>query len=205
MEKAIPTLDVTIPFLMRGKKRGYSMQQRLISRSDGDQISQELEEEGFLEDLVELEETAMFYTQEMQYASQLHSVLNSAICRLEGKNRNHIPLFSVRVFDAGVIGTTIHRNDPVVGPWAVGVTLRGAAPFNVYRQHQLPDKAGYTIDLLDDGNDPTPFASMNACAGSGWTLYTRNQFVPHSSGMVTSLDQRELLIFYATNNWDISE
>jgi hypothetical protein len=37
---------------------------------------------------------------------------------------------------------------------------------------------------------------MAATPGSGWTLYTAHEQMPHSGGLVNSDVQRELLILY---------
>jgi hypothetical protein len=186
----------TNAFLRRAVPDGYSMQNPFIPPGVGEAVSDELEQAGYLWDLVELQPTKIFQEEDMTMARLLHFTLNRAICQIEGEVKNHIPLFSVRIFEPGEYGTTVHRNDEVIGPWVVGVTLKGEAPFNVYGQDQLPPY--YTIPLKGDAADPTPRETMEASAGSAWTLYTKDQQVPHSSGFVNSDRQRELIIFYDT-------
>lgn len=181
-------------FLRRAMDDGYSMQDALIDPAVAQSVSCELDREQYLEDYVELESTDIFEYKDMEAARILHGTFNRMISRAEGRTGNHLPLFSVRVFEPGEHSTTIHRNDPGVGPWAVGFTLSGNAPFNVYQQGQLP--GGMVIPLKGDGGDPRPLASMETCAGSGWALYTAHEQVPHSGGLVRSSYQRELLILY---------
>ena len=76
----------------------------------------------------------------------------------------------------------------------MSVTLKGEAPFNVYARDQLP--IDHVRELLGDETDPIPLATMNANAGSAWTLYTQNQLVLHSSVIVSSEARRELLLYY---------
>jgi hypothetical protein len=188
-----------IDFFWDAKIDGYAMGESFIDPSVGEDISGELATAGFLVDYTELMPTDLFQATGMRVAGLLHGKLNEVLCNIEGTSKNHIPLFSVRVFGPGQYGTTVHRNHPSVGPWAVGVTLKGEAPFNVYADDQL---SGFeTIPLMGDETDPEPLDSMTAGAGSLWTLYTRNELVPHSSGLVNSQTQRELLIFYATANY----
>jgi len=169
--------DIVTPteaFLRRATVDGYSMQTPFIHPLIGKEISGELKRTGYLVDYTELKPTTIFKEKGMRVARLVHETLNEMLCSIEGKDENHIPLFSVRVFEPGQHDTTIHRNHPSVGPWAIGITLSGAAPFNVYRQDQL---TGYeqTIPLIGDGTDPVPRDSMNACAGSGWALYTKKR------------------------------
>ncbi len=181
-------------FLRRATRSGYSMESALVSPVITGLISDELEEAGQLFDYNELKPTSMFEEEGMQFSNFLFQGLNRAISGIEGRRDNHLPYFSVRVFEPGKHGTTIHRNHGTVGPWAVGVTLRGSAPFNVYDHSQLP--LGRVIDLYGDGHDPAPLESMTASPGSAWTLYTRRELRPHSSGLVDSPVQRELILFY---------
>ena len=184
-------------FLARATQEGYSMEEELVEPELCAGVSRELEREGFLKDLVELEPTSEFRKRGMLRAHFLHSALNGMIGRITGdKDSEHLPLFSVRVFEPGEYSTTIHRNHPSIGPWAVGVTLRGNAPFNVYRQEQLPRNE--VLPLRGDGNDPEPLERIETQPGAGWVLYTENELVPHSGGIVRSDHQRELLILYGT-------
>ncbi|CAN5158911.1 hypothetical protein BH09PAT3_BH09PAT3_4580 [soil metagenome] len=180
-------------FLLRGLRNGYSMQRPLVDPEIAAGVSRELEWGGYLRDLVELESTSSFEAKGMQRAHLLHKTLNDMLCEIEDEDTDHLPLFSVRVFEPGLHGTTVHRNHPSVGPWAIGITLKGEAPFNVYDQDQLPEDS--VTPLEGDEFDPIPAATMNADAGAGWTLYTKHEFVPHSSGIVASKTQRELLLF----------
>lgn len=183
-------------FLRRAMADGYSMQDPFIDPGIGTSVSRELERAGYLRELAELNPTEIFEEEGMPITHLLHQTVNEAISNIEGVRKNHIPLFSVRVFKAGEYGTDIHRNHFSVGPWVVGVTLNGEAPFNVYYQEQLPER--HTISLVGDRTDPDPADTMNARAGSAWALYTGNEQTPHSSGDVTSPTQRELIIFYNT-------
>lgn len=183
-------------FLRRAIPRGYSMQEQLVPPHVGKAISDELDSAGYLVDYTELVPAQNLEERGLRMASLLHRSLNDILCGIEDDDKNHLPLFSVRVFSSGRYGTTIHRNDSTVGPWAIGITLAGSAPFNVYNQNQLPLYS--TQPLFGDGSDPAPLASMETSPGSGWTLYTREQQVPHSSGFVNSETPRELLIFYGT-------
>jgi hypothetical protein len=193
----IPGADVEL-FLRDAIEDGYSMEEDLVNPLVVTAISQELEREGYLVDLTELVPTYVLEENEMTMASLLHKRINQALCRVEGVKKNHIPLFSVRVFEAGVHGTTIHRNHPAIGPWAIGITLQGEAPFNVYDDDVIEGFS--TIPLFGDEFDPQPYDSMETGPGSAWTLYTKKELVPHSSGIVRSSTQRELIIFYNTDN-----
>ncbi|OGL22136.1 hypothetical protein A2707_02195 [Candidatus Saccharibacteria bacterium RIFCSPHIGHO2_01_FULL_45_15] len=184
-------------FLQKAMANGFSMQESFFDPAIGDQISSELEHAGYLVDYTELKPTTAFEANGMHFAQLLHSTISRLVCRVDTSSANPLPCFSVRVFTPGEHGTTVHRNDPSIGPWAVGLTLKGEAPFNVYSQHQLPDYD--TLPLRGDESDPVPLETMNADQGSAWTLYTKNQLVPHSSGIVHSQTQRELLIFYGTS------
>jgi hypothetical protein len=183
-------------FLRRGQQHGYSMESPLFDPAIGKLISEELNEAEFLEDLVEQQPVASFKKYRMKVAYELHSVVNQAICELEGKKKNHLPYFSVRVFPAGEHATTVHRNHPYIGPWTVGITLSGEAPFSVYDQSVLDESWDHTIALTGNDTDPTPSDTMAATPGSGWTLYTAHEQMPHSGGLVNSDVQRELLILY---------
>lgn len=187
-------------FLKRGKANGYSMQTPLVNPAIARLASAELKSAGLLVDLTELQPATIFKAEKMSAAYLLHETFRKMINAIDGndENTNPIPLFSVRVFEPGLHGTTVHRNHPAVGPWAVGITLKGEAPFNVYRQGQLPDQV--VIPLKGDALDPVPSDSMETSPGAGWTLYTKNELVPHSSGIVHSDTQRELLLFYALQN-----
>lgn len=189
----VPGADVDA-FLRRGLENGFSMQEKLFEPSVGQAISSELIMNGLHEDLIELKPTHQLADKDMTMAAMLHVGLNKAICRITGKDKNHLPLFSVRIFEPGMHSTTIHRNDESVGPWTLGMTLLGKAPFNTYAQNQLDRYT--TRPLKGDGTDPTPVASMNACAGSGWSLYTQRVQTPHAGGFVESDEPRELIIFY---------
>ncbi len=172
------------------------MEKHLIKASLCRGISDELAQHNYLKDLVELESTDEFYIRNMARAALVHNSLNSEIIEATGQDGNHLPLFSVRVFEPGEYSTTIHRNHPTIGPWAVGITLNGSAPFNVYRQSQLPRNE--VLPLRGDGTDPDPLDTMETKPGAGWALYTENELVPHSGGIVHSKHQRELLILYGT-------
>lgn len=189
-------------FLLRAVEDGYSMEQRLIEPAIGLDISAELKHNGYLEDLTELVSTERLASRGMKRTLQLHGKLNKLICKVENARHNYLPFFSVRVFEPGIHGTTIHRNHPAIGPYAVGVTLTGEAPFNVYEHDVLPDDE--VRPLLGDGSDPVPMETMNADAGSAWTLYTRHELQPHASGLVLSQERRELLIFYGMGDPAIS-
>lgn len=190
-----PTIDVDA-FFLRAMGPGYSMQGGLVLPAVTEAVGRELKSVDLLQDLVELEPTSTISYDKMPVTRLLHTALNSRISNIEGVSRNHLPYFSVRVFEPGVHGTTIHRNDPSVGPWAVGVTLFGEAPFDVYEQEQLPQ--GEITPLVGDGLDPEPSDSMIADAGAAWILYTRRQQRPHSSGIVSSQAERALILFYRT-------
>jgi len=186
--------DGAMSFLRNAQSNGYSMEPELIRPIVGAKISEELKDAGFLVDYTELVSTSVFEEKGMRFTDAIFKALNAGVSLVEGEHLTHLPLFSVRVFEPGVYGTTVHRNHPSIGPWAIGITLKGTAPFNVYTKYQLPED---TIQpLRGDGNDPIPLDSMEASAGSGWTLYTRETQTPHSSGIVESDIQRELLIFY---------
>lgn len=189
-------------FLERATRDGYSMEEHLIEPSICRGISSELQGEGFLEDLVELEPTSEFRKRGMMNAFLLHSALNNMISTLTfaEEDANFLPFFSVRVFEPGQYGTTVHRNHPTIGPWAIGTTLNGNAPFNVYRQDQLARNT--VLPLKGDSTDPIPLETIETSQGTGWALYTENELVPHSSGIVDSNRQRELLILYGFEEID---
>lgn len=170
------------------------MHPELVHPWIGAVISGELEQAGQLVDYTEMQYADEMPGRGMVFAHRLHGILNHAITGVTGQRKDHLPLYSVRVFPPGEHATTIHRNHPSVGPWAVGITLRGQAPFNVYEQDQL--RPYQTIPLRGDGNDPMPFESMTAGPGAGWVLYTAHEQLPHSGGFVNSREQRELLLFY---------
>ena len=191
-------------FLQSAKATGYSMQEGLIGAGTCGAVSRELDEAGYLFDLTEQVPTEYLSLHRTMPATKLlHRILEGIVSEIEDDNRRHFPLFSVRVFEAGDYATTIHRNDPAIGPWAVGITLKGNSQFHVYSQNVLPWSQAQTIPLRGDGNDPLPIAEMDAGAGSAWTLYTENEQRPHSGGLVTSEEQRELIIFYGFSllNW----
>ena len=180
---------------------GYGMHEYAVSTEITDHVSMELEAADYLEDMIERKSTRNFKKEGLGYTVNLHTEINSAICDLTGERRDHLGFFSVRVFAYGENGTTIHRNHPQIGPWAVGVTLKGDAPFNVYEQDVLPDIYGATSPLKGDGSDPVPLQTMSASPGSLWVLYTENEFTPHASGLVDSISPRELLIFYGMHGF----
>lgn len=195
--KTIVSPGVSIDaFISRAPKNGFSMQSPLFDPALGPQISGELELNGELYDLNEQNPTELFGRKRMAAAKALHSVLNSTICSVTGKDEDHLPYFSVRVFEPGVPATTIHRNHPAVGPWTIGITLRGMAPFSVYDQSVLPLRQDQTIPLKGE-DDPTPLESIEASPGAGWILYPKDgEQTPHSGGLVHSAVARELLILY---------
>jgi hypothetical protein len=186
--------DGAFPFLQRAQPRGFSMEPRLISPVMASAVSYELEENGLLEDLVEQEPTVDLEWRGMKFTNALWRSLNATVTQIEESDRDQLSMFSVRVFQPGLHGTTVHRNHPLIGPWAIGITLSGVAPFNVYDQYQLDE--GEVTPLFGDEYDPEPKETMEAGPGSAWALYTANEFIPHSSGIVDSAEQRELLIFY---------
>jgi hypothetical protein len=190
-----PGLNATT-FLRDARLQGYGMQEGLFHPKFCENIAWELYDAGYLEDYTELIPVEHLASNEMKATRRLHSTLEVLVGHVEGNKKRHLPLFSVRVFGPGEYATTIHRNHEFIGPWAVGITLSGQAPFQVYDQEVLP---GYydTIPLVGGGNDPEPVAEMDASAGSAWTLYTANEQRPHSGGLVTSAERRELLVFYA--------
>lgn len=171
------------------------MDEELVDPELCNRVSTELAREDLMHPLVELEPTADFVRRGMFNAQLLHSALNGILCTItQDYDTDHLPLFSVRKFEPGVHSTTIHRNHPTIGPWAIGITLAGTAPFNVYEQHQLGRNE--ILPLAGDGTDPTPLETMDAHPGAGWTLYTEHELVPHSGGIVDSQEPRELLIMY---------
>lgn len=182
------------PFLRRAQLNSYSMEGELIAPILGGKVSKELEEGGLLVDMIEQADTDIFSMNRMTSTSILHRRLNDAVSAVEGHGMNHLPYFSVRVFEPGAPATTVHRNHPQIGPWAVGITIKGSAPFNTYPQDVLAKWE--TRPLIGTDQDPAPIDTMSAVAGSGWTLYTENELAPHSGGIVDSDSQRELLIFY---------
>lgn len=182
-------------FLQKAQENGYSMDDQLVDRVISRRIGGELTRNGFMRDLVELKPTSEFRQKGMMNAYLLHAALNGAIARSTmDYETNHLPLFSVRVFQPGEHGTTIHRNHPSIGPWAIGVTLSGSAPFNVYAQNQLPENT--VLPLTGSDADPEPLETMEATTGAAWTLYTSDELVPHSSGIVREPHPRQLLIMY---------
>lgn len=181
-------------FLKHAMKHGYGMEPSLISPDIGAEITQELARAGQLVDYNELKPTAMFNDRGMRFASMLHGTLSRIVRGVDPSIEDPLPLFSVRVFQPGKHATTIHRNHESVRPWAIGTTLVGEAPFNVYDQDQLP--AHRTIQLQGDDQDPEPLETMNASAGSAWTLYTAHEQMPHSGGIVSSETVRVLLLLY---------
>lgn len=184
-------------FLQSAREKGYSMDSKLVDAAITQGVSDELSKAGFMKDLVELESTHTFRDNKMLHAHLLHAALNEAIAReTKDYETNHLPLFSVRVFEPGEHIATIHRNHESIGPWAIGVTLSGSAPFNVYADSQLQE--GEVLPLTGGALDPEPLETMNAGAGSAWTLYTANELVPHSSGIVESSHPRSLLIMYGS-------
>src|SRR5665213_2326908 len=187
----IPGVE-TGDFLQRALVDGYSMQTPLIDPDVGASVSDELAAAGLLVDKKEMVPTSEFESRGMRVADLLHGGLNRVLSEIEGSSDDHLPYFSVRVFEPGVRGTDIHRNDRIIGPWAIGVTLRGQAPFNVYTHDKLSGQK--TLPLRSNGTDPAPIETMDASAGSAWALYTGNEQLPHSSGIVKSETQRVLLI-----------
>jgi hypothetical protein len=186
-------------FLRRAMAPGYSMEPNLVLPEIGQRIADELGSAGLLEDLVEMNPVSMLRGG-LPTMRLLHRKLNDALVSIEGKgddedeDANHLPMFSVRVFEPGEPATTIHRNDSCIRPWAIGVTLFGESPFSVYEQDKL--EYGYVRSLRGDGSDPTPSETMEAGAGAAWCLYTANEQRPHSGGLVRSTSARALLIFY---------
>lgn len=173
------------------------MEKSLIHPSVAERVSRELEDNGEMIDYNELRPTSLFDKRGMRFADMLHGTLSRLVRGVDYSDDNPFPLFSVRVFEPGLHGTTIHRNDISIGPWALGITLRGEAPFNVYEQDQLSE--GMTVDLVGDERDPEPLDSMDTRAGSAWALYTKYEQMPHSSGIVNSQSRRELLILYGSS------
>lgn len=193
-----PGVDATA-FLRSAKEHGFGMQEGLVSPALCDEVSWELEEAGFLVDLNEQNPTThLSADKSMRATSLLHSTLERMVSHVEEDDHRHLPLFSIRVFEPGEYATTIHRNHSSIGPWAIGITLKGQAPFQVYDQAVLREYWD-TIPLFGDDGDPVPVAEMDASAGSAWTLYTENEKRPHSGGLVTDEGRRELIIFYSMN------
>lgn len=196
----ISTTVDSADFLRRSLDAGYSMQPGLIEPDFCKEIADELAMADLLRDGVRLqpsEET--FEAFAMRRTKSLHDELNQlAATATGGSTVDQLPFFNVRLFNPGAVATTIHRNNRFVGPWAIGVTLFGASPFNVYGQSQLP--LGEAIDIMGDDTDPLPEDTMLADAGSAWSLYTGNELKPHSGGMVVSETSRALLIFCGLNN-----
>lgn len=185
-------------FLRDAKIQGFGMQEGLIDPNICSDVSWELEEAGYLVDYTEQVPVKYIADNNMRATRLLHSTIERLVGYVEDDGYQHLPLFSVRIFEPGEHSTTIHRNHSSIGPWAIGITLAGEASFQVYDQNVLDDYWD-TMPLVGDGNDPTPIAEMGADAGSAWTLYTENEQLPHSGGLVTSTERRELLIFYSMN------
>lgn len=196
MRSPILPADGGSAFFKRALAHDFSMEETFFDPLVGEKVSEELHENGMLHDYNEENPTHLLYSYGMENAQLLHRNINGAISRVIGRKGNYLPSFSVRVFQEAEIGTTVHRNHFSIGPWVVGLTLKGSAPFNVYTQDQLPDYE--ILPLTGSDDDPTPFQSMDARAGAAWSLYTRNNQTPHSSGLVTDGSRRELLIFYAS-------
>ena len=182
-------------FLHHAMANDYGMQEGLVRPDVCARVVEELEDNDLLQDL-ELRPAARLAERGLYYSALLHTVLTSIVVSVDPNTPNPLPLFSVRVFEPNHYSTTIHRNDPDIGPWAVGITLAGEAPFNVYEQDQLPQECDATIDLTGTDRDPVPFDSMQADTGSAWTLNTDYEQLPHSGGLVESSGKRVLLLFY---------
>lgn len=187
-------------FLRDAQHEGYGVNRQLVRPAICRNITRELEAHNFLEDMVELESTEQLRDLKMPYSHMLHASLVGILAHVEPETHNPLPQFSVRVFEPGEHSTTIHRNHPSIGPWAIGITLEGAAPFNVYRQDQLSDYPGEVLPLYGDSRDPTPEETLDTTIGSAWTLYTSRERIPHSGGLVSSDESRKLLIFYDSSS-----
>ena len=157
-------------FLMASKKHGFSMESKLLHKNRCTEIHNELDDNGFLRDKIELVDTDLFPELGMEVCHSAHTAINSTVNKKFNRGLsdfNNFPYFSVRLFEPGQTGTTIHRNHIEVGPWVVGITLSGSAPFNIYGQDQLAD--GDIVPLSGE-DDPIPTHSMNADTGSAWPL-----------------------------------
>ena len=187
-------------FLRDAQRESYSMSRQLVRPAICKNIIQELEAHNFLEDMVELENTEQLRDLGMTHSHMLHASLVGMLAHVEPETTNPLPQFSVRVFEPGEHSTTIHRNHPSIGPWAIGITLEGTAPFNIYRQDQLSNYPNHVLPLYGDSRDPTPEETLDTSTGSAWTLYTRHERIPHSGGLVSSDESRKLIIFYDSDS-----
>lgn len=184
----------SVEFLRYAFEHGYGMQEDLIDPEFCSRVSDELDAIGELYDYNEQNDVRKLYNGDSKSASALHRLIVSMLSAVHPAGANRLSLFSVRVFEPGVHATTVHRNHEVISPWAIGVTLKGTCQFSVYDQTVL--RPYETKPLLGDDDDPMPRASMTAGAGAVWALYTEYEQLPHSGGVVTSDEERELLIFY---------
>jgi hypothetical protein len=185
-----------VRFFGEALENGYAMREAVIDSSFCADVSKELKDAGELYDYNEMNPIHQLREMGMDKTLRLRGML-SAFAKMQTANRNQsdlLSLYSVRVFPAGEFATTVHRNHYSVTPWAVGVTLKGESMFSVYDQDVLPEDC--IIPLYGNEHDPKPKASMKAGAGAVWILYTGEEQVPHSGGIVNSAEERELLIFY---------
>lgn len=176
---------------------GYAMREAVIDPSFCAEVSEELDIAGELYDYNEMNPVNQLGEMGMDKTLKLRGTLAAYLQMVDKDHFDLLSLYSVRVFPAGEYATTVHRNHQSVRPWAVGVTLKGESTFSVYDQDVLPEDS--VFPLLGDEYDPKPKASMKAGAGAVWVLYTQEEQVPHSGGLVNSTDERELLIFYDLN------
>lgn len=186
-----------LAFLGNAMSSGYAMHESMIDPDFCADISEELKNADELRDLNEMNPIHILEEKKMDKALSLRGVLSALIRNVDRESIDVLGHYSVRVFPAGEHATTIHRNHEIVGPWALGVTLKGESEFAVYDQIVLPQND--VLPILGDGFDPEPKEKMVAAAGAVWALYTKYEQMPHSGGLVNSDDQRELLIFYDLN------